>query len=648
MVITNIMCYFSLQMSNLLEITGDDIFLLDDAELRTLIGYLCEADYRSNGLSTKGITWGGHQDASDGGLDVVVRGIDPPPANSFVPNCTTGFQVKKPDMPKGEILREMKPNGLLRAEIKNLIQESGAYVIVSSAGSTTETALKNRNKAMREAVTSEENQQNLHLEFMDRGRVATWVRNHPFLILWVRNKIGRSLNGWRPYENWANAPGGIEEEYLLDDGIRLHDGSKRTGEGMSVEEGLLKLRSALSAPGTSIRLAGLSGVGKTRLVQAIFDERIGEKAQNQSFAFYTDTSYGPDPDPIRFAEQLIASKIRAILIIDNCPPELHRQLTQICAKSHSTISLLTVEYDIRDDLPDETSVFRVEPAGEALIYKLIRKRSPHISQIDAQRIASFSGGNARVAIALANTVQEGETLSSFRDDDLFERLFRQRHDSNESLLVSAEACSLVYSFEGVDADSEKSELKLLASLVNKSGAELYRDVGKLKARDLIQSRGVWRALLPHAIANRLAIRALESIPRNTIAQTFLNSGSERLIKSFTRRLNYLHDCEAAQDLVHEWLALDGWLGKENCKFNAFGMEVFRNIAPVLPEKILSAIERAAKGDEGRWFTSRANTNNYEFVRLLRHLAYDQNIFERSVKLMCNYVLSEQSEETNNS
>ena len=33
-------------MSNLLDITGDDIARLSDAELRELIGLLCEADYR--------------------------------------------------------------------------------------------------------------------------------------------------------------------------------------------------------------------------------------------------------------------------------------------------------------------------------------------------------------------------------------------------------------------------------------------------------------------------------------------------------------------------------------------------------------------------------------------------------------------------
>jgi len=79
-------------MQNLLEITGDDIALLDDAELRTLIGLLCEADYRLAGLPTTGVTWGGHQDARDGGLDVVVRGDIPPPKLSFVPEKFQAFR----------------------------------------------------------------------------------------------------------------------------------------------------------------------------------------------------------------------------------------------------------------------------------------------------------------------------------------------------------------------------------------------------------------------------------------------------------------------------------------------------------------------------------------------------------------------------
>ncbi len=334
-------------MTNLLDITGDDIAELNDTDLRSLIGLLCEADYRSGDLSTRGITWGGHQDAADGGLDVVVRDEGEPPANSFVPKKHTGLQVKNPDMPRKKILEEMRPKGVLRDSIKELIQAGGAYLIVSSKASTTEKTRANRLNAMREAVENEENSQNLFVDFLDRGQVATWVRNHPSLILWVRNKIGRPLQGWRPYENWANAPGGIEEEYLLDDGLRLHDGTGSACEVLSAQDGLFRLRSALSSPRSSVRLVGLSGVGKTRLVQALFDERIGEQQLDSSLAIYTDISDSPLPEPGAMAEQLVASQSKIILIVDNCPPDLHRRLTTTCIQPDSAVSLLTVEYDVR-------------------------------------------------------------------------------------------------------------------------------------------------------------------------------------------------------------------------------------------------------------------------------------------------------------
>lgn len=632
-------------MSNLLEITGDDIAQLDDAALRELIGLLCEADYQLGELSTKGITWGGHQDAPDGGLDVAIRCEDDPPKVSFIPRKTTGFQVKKSDMPSAKIIAEMQPDGYLRDEIKNLIKEGGAYIIVSSSGSTTDKALRTRIAAMRKTISEENGNEKFVVDFFDRNRIASWVRSHSSIILWVRNKIGRNFQGWRSYGNWANSPEGIEEEYLLDDRLRLRDGTQLQRTELPIQEGLLLLRSTLSVSRASVRLTGLSGVGKTRLVQALFDKRIGSQALSTSLPIYTDISYNPEPSPESIAEQLISRKTKAILIVDNCPPDLHRRLTEICSQQHSNVSLLTIEYEVREDISDETNVFILEPASEELIEKLIHKRYPHISQVNANTIAHFSGGNARIAIALANTVKRNETLSDFSDDELFKRLFWQNQVPNENLLLSAEVCSLVYSFEGEDTHSEKSELSFLASLIDKTSSELYRDVNTIKERNLIQSRGVWRAVLPHAIANRLAKRALKAIPRDKLLEAFLNFASERLIRSFSKRLSYLHDCEPAIEIVHEWLSPVGWLGKENCNFNQLGLDVFNNIASVSPEEALLAIERAANNDkENRFFT---NVYYRNFVNILFHLAYDPELFNRSVEILIRSALIKSEHESNN-
>lgn len=628
----------------MLEITGNDIKELNDTGLRSLVGLLCEAELRSYDLPTAGVTWGGHQNAKDGGIDVRVDLTSAIHPDSFIPRAITGFQVKKSDMPPASITKEMqpkpknKPKGVLRQDIIDLVNSSGAYIIVSAQGSTANTALKKRKGAMQEALSGLPNASNIKLDFYDRERIAGWVRCHPSLILWLREKIGRPIQGWRPYGNWAGSPEGVEEEYLLDEEIRLHNGTDLRTAGMSAVDGINHLRTILRRPASSVRLTGLSGVGKTRLLQALFDERIGDNTLNQSQVFYTDIADSPSPDPRNLAEHIIALKQPAILAIDNCPPDLHRRLTSVCSASGNSLSLLTVEYDVREDQPEETEVFRLEPASTNLIEKMIQTRFGYVSEVDCHTIAEFSGGNARIAIVLANTIKRGEDLSNLKDEDLFKRLFHQRNEPSNSLLKSAEICSLVYSFDCQTDSGLDSELKLLASLADKTVRELFADVSELKRRDLVQQRNVWRAVLPHAIANRLAQRALENIPLNDILDVFVKGGSERLLKSFSRRLSYLHECEIARNIADIWLSRGGLLSDVST-LDGLSINLFKNIAPIKPEATLSAIERAAI-EGGQDFVSCANPHYIKFSQLLRSLAYDKELFEQSVDLLCRFALSE--------
>ena len=94
------------------EITGDDIAALNDEDLRTLVGRLCEAELRRRALPASAVMWGGNQTAKDGGLDVHVALPAGTQIDGFVARPCTGFQVKKPDMPRAEILDEMRPNGV--------------------------------------------------------------------------------------------------------------------------------------------------------------------------------------------------------------------------------------------------------------------------------------------------------------------------------------------------------------------------------------------------------------------------------------------------------------------------------------------------------------------------------------------------------
>lgn len=622
----------------MLEIVGDDIAALNDEDLRSLVGRLCETELRSRGLSTSAVTWGGNQNAADGGIDVRVRIEDGAPPGGFVPKTSIGFQVKKTDFTPGLIIPEMRPSGQLRGSINSLIAERGAYIIASSGSDTSDTALTDRLNAMRSAVADKPGQADLHLDFYDRNRLATWTRSHPGLILWVRQKIGRSVPGWQPYSSWAVSPDGVQDEYLLDDTARLHI-SITDEKGIDVTHGIDRIRGNLREARGIIRLAGLSGVGKTRLVQALFDARVGNNPLDPALVVYTDMNDNPSPQPTGMISDLIASRTRAIVVVDNCAPDLHRRITEVCRMSDSLISAITIEYDVQDDEPEGTEVFRLEPSSVDLVSKLIARRFPQLTRLDVDKIAEFSGGNARIALALANTLERHESVAGLQDEELFKRLFHQRQAHDDSLLKAAQACALLYSFQGEALSGGDAELPKIGALVGMSAQELFAKVAQLKRRDLVQRRSVWRAILPHAIANRLAKMALREIPLELIEQQF---DTERLMKSFSRRLGYLHESDEAKRVAEKWLAKDGLLADVG-RLNEFNLAMFDNIAPVSPEATLAAIEAALSGSNAGELVNEQNRRN-KIGMVLHSIAYDASLFERCVSAMIPLALAEPSED----
>jgi hypothetical protein len=625
----------------MIEVTGNDVTLLGDKDLRTLVGRLCEAELRTLSLPASSVTWGGDQDAADGGIDVRVELPADTPIVGFVPRPATGFQVKKSDMPRAEIRDEMRPRGTIRPSIRDLANRQGAYVIVSSTGSTADPALQDRKAAMAEAVSDLENNESLALDFYDRGRIATWVRCHPGLIPWVREAIGKAIPGWRSYGPWAYEPEGEAGEYIMDEKLRIQTGRKETADGLSMEEGIRQLRDLLREPRNVVRLIGLSGVGKTRLVQALFDDGVGVRSLDRTLALYTNMADGPNPQPTGLASDLIAARSRNILVIDNCPPDLHRRLSDLCRSPGSTVSAITVEYDIREDEPEGTEVFRLDPSSAELIEKLVRHRFPEISEVDARTVAEFSGGNARIAIALAGTIDKRETIAGLTDEELFRRLFQQRHAHDESLLLAAQACSLVYSFEGEDV-SQGGELTTLGALIGKTALEVFQYVAELDRRDLVQPRGPWRAVLPQAIANRLAGLALQNIPSSIVEGHLIHGASERLARSFSRRLGYLHESKQAVAIAEKWLAIDGLLGDVG-RLNGLGRTMLVNVAPAAPEAALAALERALLGPEG--VESLASCS--EYIRLVLSIAYDAALFERCAAILLRFATASDRDDRRN-
>ena len=617
----------------MLLLTGDHIERLDDTRLRELIALLCEAEFRRHGHSPSGVRAGGDQRAKDGGIDVRAKlrtGCTIP--SEFIPRNWTAYQVKAQDTPASAIESEMRPKGKIRQAIVDLAEAGGSYIIVSSRGSITEVPRAERETAMWDAVDDVPFKERLDLRFIDRNQIATWVRDNPGLIPWVRRAIGQELAGWKSYATWGiPRRAKVPSAYLLDKLPRVRD-TRQGQEGLlAVVDAIARIRELLAKPGSIVRLVGLSGTGKTRLLAALFEDGVkGGRPLNPFLAHYADLADGPVPAPAELASHLEASQTPAIVIVDNCTLQAHRALAQACEQS-DFVSAITAEFDVRDGAPENTDVFLLEPSSESVVYDLIRQRYPELEQPSVARIAQAAGGNAALALAIAGAVGRGENLTSFRDGDLFRRLFDQRDKAGPEVARAAQVCALVYSFSIEQQGNQPDELPALAKLLGVSRASLLDSVGELEGRNLVQRRDHWRALLPQALAVWLAKIALKRISIADLEATFLAPGAERLAISFSRRLGELDTSAEAQEIVRGWLAPEGRLGDPS-SLNATFEQVFSNIAPVLPAMTLAALSRAMKRIEAdptdAWVARRRS-----WLPELQGLAYYAELFEPAAKLM---------------
>jgi hypothetical protein len=265
---------------------------------------------------------------------------------------------------------EMAPGGEPRPLFKELAEVDGAYVMFCGKDNCNDKMLADRKSAMRSAISSVDQSDRVALDFYDASRIARWVNTHVGVVAWLRDRRGRPLQGWRPYEPWSRPDVSEQLAYLTDNTTRAAFTFAENSPQVSILDALERVRSALAHGRQSVRLVGLSGTGKTRFAEALFDDSVGEEALPKSRVVYGDAA-SAQVSPASVAEQLLAVGRPAIMIADNCPPALHREVTKIITRPNSQISFLSIDYDVGENQPESTLVVVLKEDSEELIRALL-------------------------------------------------------------------------------------------------------------------------------------------------------------------------------------------------------------------------------------------------------------------------------------
>lgn len=613
-------------------VTKELVAQANDVLLRTLLEKLLEAETRQRGIPLAAIFVGGNQTAADGGVDGSIEWEGDPEPTGWLPRRANFFQSKAEVIAAARLKKEMRPKDVVRPIFTELAAKQGAYIVFTT-DDPSKSAYDERIAAMAEVLADVDGGDAVFLDFYGADKIARWTSSHRGVAIWLLGELGRPLGGWRPYGDWS-APGAYAQPYLFDDTARV----EIDGVTMSIRDGLIAMRKLLNAPGGTVRLIGPSGMGKTRLAEALFDDGFDPAtALASSLAIYGDAGLELAVGPALVAEQLAASSIPAIIVVDNCLNRTHGQLAKIVSQNASRASLITIDYDLLGEKPAGTLI-RLLGNSENILTGLLSQRFPNLSDAERRHLAQFSGGNARIALKVAEAGAAGIDLSKLNDSELLDRLFQGGRQALDPVArACAEAASLVHAFYVKKGDGHEAEHTVLADIAEVSTDTFYRLISLFLEWGVVQQRGPQRAIMPQPLANMIAAPHIRRSDPERLVTTFV-AGPERLLASFARRIGQLHDEPVAVEIAKMLFGDGGPLGAP-ARLHGPLRHGFIKATPAAPEAALSALERSLAGPD-RAALLAANEERKELTQLLVHLAHDASLFARSADILIAFTLED--------
>ena len=615
-----------------LEPSKDDINALSSSTLEELVVRLCECELIESGGSRTSVRGSGDINANDGGIDVLVDETKGKFPTEFIPCKFTGFQVKKTRVEPRQIEKEMCPKGKIRESIIELANNDGAYIIVSSYKMNTG-QIKRRTEKMQAIIKNLKIKQQLKVDFYDLAELHLWVRKHISVLNWVNEKIGKNTVGWQSHGRWSQPHKSVDDLYINSDDEFV------TISGINDKPfvnfvGLELVRNVIRNTDHSVRIIGLTGVGKTRFAQALFENTFESNPLNPIGVIYCDLVVELGITPNSMIESIKFEDHSPIIVVDNCPFEEHVILSNKLSSFHTKIKLITIDNQMDEGTLENTIQVKIGTVGSKVATALALERYPQIGKRNARHIAKFAGGNPELTLKIAQCFKdERVSLTKMSNDLLIKRLlYHQDIPINEIRKVCG-VISLVDSFAIEDRNPQDSQLSILAELADLTYRELYRIVKILMKKELIRkNRNDNYSVEPTVLANMLASETLEQIPRFDILKAFNADSNILYLKAFAKRLRYLHDSLEAQEIVKEWLnkggILDGLLGLSDDY-----VEILRDIAPVVPKWTFRLIKRELKSTKLSEYGLRGKKFRRTVINLVKDLANDKKNFEYCVRSM---------------
>lgn len=568
----------------------------------------------------------------DGGLDGYI-GCEIPKNHRWLPSGRSGWQfkaVKRLTLSDAEevVLNTAKTE--INRRIKKLLENKEVYVLVIGGKDFNPEQIEEREKIIRETCRTK-GFLDCRVRIYSSGSIVEWINSSSLSCI---AHLKPTRVNFKDTIEWFKTSRALREPSVFIPDL------KRENTIHAIRKAIISNFNGECA--TIIRLVGLSGIGKTRLVyEALNIKKL------RDLVLYTES---PDKLPLsRFNEIAQNENSAAIFVIDECPHHESVTLAKEAEGIGGRMTLITLDYDIDKTRGPKDLHIILKGLDNKALNELTQKTVPGLPDFARRKIIEFSGGYPRLAVLLSENfssdpdILSAENLTRLGIVSLFNRIIAGRHKDSHLIERTKKVLTAISLFKRIGWDDEVSvQGRKVCDLLNLNWQEARTIVNEQEERGLIIKRGRYRYTTPLPLATYLSSEWWKSMDELSWRDFCEKLPDLETKEAFFERLGDLSSSENAKSALQKILSEFSYelLNSET------GSAIFFNLTKADHLLAIETLERIL-GSASKETLLEFKIGRRYIIGALERIAWWSDTFHRTARLLMKLADAENEPWSNN-
>lgn len=387
-----------------------------------------------------------------------------------------------------------------------------------------------------------------------------------------------------------------------------------------------------------IRITGLSGLGKSRLIIESLSRFNNFSEENILIFDGADDSR----EILSSINQAVSEKATGLVIVETCGVELHSKINRLVSDQNN-IKIITLHF-YHQPVSDCIQV-KLDKLSPEQISQILSNNLTNIEDKELKRLVTFIEGFPLLADMLIKKIRDSGNFDvNFTEADLVEKLIngdQKLPDKHRDLL------RVISLFDYIKCEKDANETtNEIANFINEIAGTEQRDfenvITNFTSKELINRTGRFARVVPKPLALNLAMQWWHSSLFDRQCYLIENL-PEFLIESFCNQVIYLDASINIQDFVRNFCEVGRPFAQADLLLSKAGSRLFRALVEVNPQETCNLLYRTICNLSDEQIAEISGDVRRNLVWSLEMLVFHSSLFERAA--WCLFKLAQYENES---